>query len=89
MIAGGLRRLSVRHSRIALPRTLTTATTPVSKNQEEPNSKFWKYHKNGRHQRPIFVAATRQHVGKTTVSLALLSGLQKRYEKVGFVKPGK
>ena len=27
--------------------------------------------------RPIFVAATRQHVGKTTVSLALMSGLKK------------
>jgi len=42
---------------------------------------------NGRHQRPIFVAATRQHVGKTSVSLALISGLQKRFGKVGFIKP--
>jgi hypothetical protein len=41
----------------------------------------------GRTQRPIFVAATRQHVGKTTVSLALMSGLQKRFNKVGFLKP--
>lgn len=41
----------------------------------------------GRLQRPIFVAATKQHVGKTTVSLALMSGLQKRFEKVGFLKP--
>lgn len=41
----------------------------------------------GRKQRPIFVAATRQHVGKTTCSLALMSGLIKRYEKVGFLKP--
>ena len=40
-----------------------------------------------RTQRPIFVAATRQHVGKTTVSLALMSGLQKRFNKVGFLKP--
>mmetsp|Transcript_22359 Transcript_22359/g.27406 ORF Transcript_22359/g.27406 Transcript_22359/m.27406 type:complete len:435 (+) Transcript_22359:61-1365(+) len=39
------------------------------------------------HQRPIFVAATKQHVGKTSVSLSLLSGLQKRYDKVGFIKP--
>ena len=38
-------------------------------------------------RKPIFVAATRQHVGKTTVSLALMSGLQKRFEKVGFIKP--
>lgn len=37
--------------------------------------------------RPLFIAATRQHVGKTTVSLALLSGLQKRFGRVGFIKP--
>ena len=37
--------------------------------------------------RPIYVAATRQHVGKTTTSLALLSGLQKRFDRVGFIKP--
>jgi len=38
--------------------------------------------------RPIFVAATRQHVGKTTVSLALMSGLRRRFgPKVGFIKP--
>mmetsp|Transcript_25203 Transcript_25203/g.69330 ORF Transcript_25203/g.69330 Transcript_25203/m.69330 type:complete len:226 (+) Transcript_25203:309-986(+) len=37
--------------------------------------------------RPIFVAATRQNVGKTTVSLALMSGLRKRFGKVGFIKP--
>jgi len=37
--------------------------------------------------RPLFVAATRQHVGKTTVSLALMNGLQKRFGKVGFIKP--
>lgn len=41
----------------------------------------------GRFQRPIFVAATKQHVGKTSVSLALVSGLQKRFGKVGFIKP--
>ena len=33
------------------------------------------------------MAATKQHVGKTTSSLALMSGLQKRYNKVGFIKP--
>ena len=37
--------------------------------------------------KPIFVAATRQHVGKTTVSLALMSGLKKKFGKVGFMKP--
>lgn len=38
-------------------------------------------------KRPIYVAATRQHVGKTSTSLALMSGLQKRFERVGFMKP--
>jgi dethiobiotin synthetase len=37
----------------------------------------------------VYVAATKQHVGKTSASLALLSGLMKRYGKagVGFMKP--
>lgn len=47
----------------------------------------WKRKESGKFQRPIFVAATRQHVGKTTVSLALVSGLKKRFDKVGFIKP--
>lgn len=38
-------------------------------------------------KKPIFVAATKQHVGKTSTSLALMSGLQKRFDKVGFMKP--
>ena len=38
-------------------------------------------------RRPLYVAATRQHVGKTTTSLALVAGLQKRVGKVGFIKP--
>mmetsp|Transcript_4118 Transcript_4118/g.6194 ORF Transcript_4118/g.6194 Transcript_4118/m.6194 type:complete len:1216 (+) Transcript_4118:359-4006(+) len=42
---------------------------------------------DGRYQRPIYVAATKQHVGKTSVSLALVSGLKKRFGKVGFIKP--
>jgi len=53
-------------------------------------SRFWKPlgdKHSGRYQRPIFVAATRQHVGKTTTSLALLAGLKKRYDKLGFLKP--
>ena len=50
--------------------------------------KYWSVDPaTGRAQRPIFVAATRQHVGKTTVSLALMSGLSKRFKKVGFLKP--
>jgi BioD-like phosphotransacetylase family protein len=40
-----------------------------------------------RNQRPIFVGATKQHVGKTSTSLALMSGLKKRFDKVGFIKP--
>jgi len=36
---------------------------------------------------PLYVAATRQHVGKTTTSMALLSGLQKRFDRIGFMKP--
>ncbi|MBS0622969.1 MAG: AAA family ATPase [Verrucomicrobia bacterium] len=35
----------------------------------------------------IFIAATAQHVGKTTLCLGILSGLFKRFEKVGFIKP--
>lgn len=51
-------------------------------------SEKWKKNaQTGRFQRPIFVAATKQHVGKTSVSLALVSGLQKRFDKVGFIKP--
>ena len=35
----------------------------------------------------LFVAATRQHVGKTTVSLSIMSELQRRFNNVGFIKP--
>jgi len=35
----------------------------------------------------IFIAATRQNDGKTTVSLGLIAALQQRYENVGFIKP--
>lgn len=35
----------------------------------------------------FFVASTGQHVGKTTICLGLVSGLKKRFEKVGFFKP--
>ncbi|MBD3426130.1 MAG: AAA family ATPase [Candidatus Omnitrophica bacterium] len=37
--------------------------------------------------RRIFIAATRQNVGKTTVSLGLLATLRKHSKKVGFIKP--
>ena len=35
----------------------------------------------------IFVAATRQNVGKTTVSLGLIATLTRRFGKIGFIKP--
>lgn len=42
----------------------------------------------GSHAKGIMIAATRQHVGKTTTSVALFSGIRKRFgNKVGFMKP--
>ena len=45
--------------------------------------------------RGVFVAATKQHVGKTTTSLALVAGAQRLLgsdpsggSRVGFIKPG-
>ena len=35
----------------------------------------------------VFIAATRQNDGKTTVSLGLLSALQKYYPRIGYIKP--
>jgi len=35
----------------------------------------------------IFVAATRQNVGKTTISLGLISTLNDNFQKIGFIKP--
>ena len=35
----------------------------------------------------IFIAATRQNDGKTTVSLGLMAALQKYYPRVGYIKP--
>jgi len=55
--------------------------------RNESSESFEKINRDGRVQRPIFVAATKQHIGKTSVSMALLSGLQKRFDKVGFIKP--
>lgn len=37
--------------------------------------------------RAIFIGATGQNVGKTTLCLGILSGLKKRYQSVGFMKP--
>jgi len=38
-------------------------------------------------RKALFVAATGQHVGKTTTCLGLVSGFQKRLPHVGFMKP--
>lgn len=35
----------------------------------------------------VFIAATGQHVGKTTTCLGILDGLKRRYGRVGFIKP--
>ena len=47
----------------------------------------WEKILGGRRTKRIFVAATRQNVGKTTVSLGLISALSKRYQNIGFIKP--
>jgi BioD-like phosphotransacetylase family protein len=35
----------------------------------------------------IFIAATKQNDGKTTISLGLICNFQKKFKKVGFIKP--
>lgn len=35
----------------------------------------------------VFIAATRQNDGKTTTSLGLIAALQKRYPRIGYIKP--
>ena len=35
----------------------------------------------------VFIAATKQNDGKTTVSLGLIRNLQERFKRVGFIKP--
>jgi len=35
----------------------------------------------------VFIAATRQNDGKTTTSLGLLSALQQKYPRIGYIKP--
>jgi hypothetical protein len=37
--------------------------------------------------RKIFIAATKQNDGKTTVSLGIIKNLQEKFGKVGFIKP--
>ena len=40
-----------------------------------------------RKPRRIFIAATRQNEGKTTLSLGLIAAFRKRFAEVGFIKP--
>src|SRR3984957_3387407 len=35
----------------------------------------------------VFIAATRQNEGKTTVSLGLIAALQQNFPRVGYIKP--
>lgn len=77
----------------------STAASPSAvgdlEGEEEPTDKIANRSSSSHRKRninkntasPIYVAATRQHVGKTSTSLALLSGLQKRFDNVGFMKP--
>lgn len=60
----------------------TTDESPIQQQQRQQSST------NNNTNRPIYVSATKQHVGKTTTSLALISGLKKRFPNtVGFIKP--
>lgn len=38
-------------------------------------------------QKSLFIAATGQNVGKTTLSLGIFAALQRRYSLIGFIKP--
>jgi phosphate acetyltransferase len=38
-------------------------------------------------KKSIFIAATGQHVGKTTICLGLIAALRKRFSSIGFIKP--
>lgn len=38
-------------------------------------------------RKAIFVAATGQNVGKTTVCLGMIASLKKRFPQLGFMKP--
>ncbi|MGA8164933.1 MAG: AAA family ATPase [Waddliaceae bacterium] len=38
-------------------------------------------------RRSIFIAATGQNIGKTTLCLGIIAGLSRRYGRVGFLKP--
>lgn len=93
-----LARLAARHGRCYRYQS-TAAASPIAvydlEGEEEPTSNKIASRSISHRKRntlkntasPIYVAATRQHVGKTSTSLALLTGLQKRFDNVGFMKP--
>uniref|UniRef100_A0A7S4LN30 DRTGG domain-containing protein n=1 Tax=Eutreptiella gymnastica TaxID=73025 RepID=A0A7S4LN30_9EUGL len=37
--------------------------------------------------RALFVAATKQHIGKTTTAVGIVAGLKERFKNVGYIKP--
>ncbi|MFC1548449.1 phosphotransacetylase family protein [Candidatus Omnitrophota bacterium] len=47
----------------------------------------WEKILGGRRTKRIFIAATSQNVGKTTVSLGLLATFKDRFKKIAFIKP--
>ena len=60
-------------------RMKSTTTTATATNKKESPAQM---------NRPIYVAATQQHVGKTTTCLSLISGLKKRFpQSIGYLKP--
>lgn len=69
-------------------RNLSTSTPTAERNAFHDQSPPTTSSTTIQHQRPIYVAATRQHVGKTSVSLALVSHFTKRFgsANVGYMK---
>ncbi len=52
-----------------------------------PYMETWEKLFGGKRTKRIFIAATRQNIGKTTVSIGLVAALGKKLGNVGFIKP--
>lgn len=78
-----------RNPRLRFPTTHTKRwTSSISKAEPNLDVHNQKQIDNSSQSRPIYVAATKMHVGKTTTCLALISGLKKRFpQSVGYLKP--
>lgn len=64
------------------------AVIPIGKNCKPQNGVEASLGKQGiAEKKAIFIAATGQNVGKTTLCLGIIAGLQKRFSSVGFIKP--